>query len=133
MGQFYTTSVQLDGWQPVGGALLPGRGGRALPNQSARDTSKSSRGAATAFRKDRNMGTATSESPRVLIADDQHSVVEALRLLLKTAGYQTESVLSPPAVLDALENDSFDALLLDLKGWICFPRSSSSTGIYPWW
>jgi sigma-B regulation protein RsbU (phosphoserine phosphatase) len=61
------------------------------------------------------MGTATSESPRVLIADDQHSVVEALRLLLKTAGYQTESVLSPPAVLDALENDSFDALLLDLN------------------
>jgi sigma-B regulation protein RsbU (phosphoserine phosphatase) len=61
------------------------------------------------------MGIATSESPRVLIADDQHSVVEALRLLLKTAGYQTAGALSPQAALTALENDSFDALLVDLN------------------
>ena len=61
------------------------------------------------------MEAASSESPRVLIADDQHSVREALRLLLKTAGYQAEGVSSPQAALTALENDSFDALLLDLN------------------
>jgi FixJ family two-component response regulator len=61
------------------------------------------------------MEVATPESPRVLIADDQHSVVEALRLLLKTAGYQTEGVPSPRAALQALEDDSFDALMLDLN------------------
>ena len=61
------------------------------------------------------MGVASLELPRVLIADDQHSVIEALRLLLKTAGYQAEGVSSPQAALTALENASFDALLLDLN------------------
>jgi DNA-binding NtrC family response regulator len=53
--------------------------------------------------------------PRVLIADDQADVLEALRLLLKSEGYQIESAASPPAVIDALDAREFDAILMDLN------------------
>ena len=53
--------------------------------------------------------------PRVLIADDQPDVVEALRLLLKTQGYDTESASSPASILSALEGREFDLLLMDLN------------------
>ena len=42
-------------------------------------------------------------SPRILVADDQPDVLEALRLLLKSEGYQTDTVKSPAAVLRAVE------------------------------
>jgi DNA-binding NtrC family response regulator len=51
----------------------------------------------------------------VLVADDQADVREALRLLLKTEGIDTESAASPAAVLAALETREFDALLIDLN------------------
>jgi DNA-binding NtrC family response regulator len=54
-------------------------------------------------------------SPRVLIADDQSDVLEALRLLLKAEGYQIESASSPTAILAALEARDFDAILMDLN------------------
>jgi DNA-binding NtrC family response regulator len=54
-------------------------------------------------------------SPRVLIADDQADVLEALRLLLKGEGYQIESAASPAAVIDAVEAREFDAVLMDLN------------------
>jgi DNA-binding NtrC family response regulator len=54
-------------------------------------------------------------SPRVLIADDQVDVLEALRLLLKGEGYQIESASSPQAVLDALDAREFDCALMDLN------------------
>ena len=54
-------------------------------------------------------------SPRVLIADDQPDVLEALRLLLKGEGYQIESAASPAGTLDALEAREFDAVLMDLN------------------
>ena len=53
--------------------------------------------------------------PRVLIADDQTDVLEALRLLLKGEGYQIESAASPPAIMDALEAREFDTVLMDLN------------------
>src|SRR5713101_3310288 len=53
--------------------------------------------------------------PRVLIADDQPDVLEALRLLLKGEGYQMESAGSPAAILEAIDGDEFDALLMDLN------------------
>jgi DNA-binding NtrC family response regulator len=56
-----------------------------------------------------------STSPRVLIADDQADVVEALRMLLKVEGYETEAVSSPAGVLQALEARDFDVLLMDLN------------------
>jgi phosphoserine phosphatase RsbU/P len=53
--------------------------------------------------------------PRVLIADDQTDVLEALRLLLKGHGYQTEAVTSPSALLDAITRREFDIVLMDLN------------------
>lgn len=53
--------------------------------------------------------------PRVLIADDQPDVIEALRLLLKGHGYRTESVTSPAGILDAVSNHEFDLVLMDLN------------------
>ena len=56
-----------------------------------------------------------SASPRVLIADDQRDVLEALRLLLRPEGFEVETVGSPQAVLDASAQRSFDVALIDLN------------------
>jgi DNA-binding NtrC family response regulator len=53
--------------------------------------------------------------PRVLIADDQPDVIEALRLLLKGEGFQIDAVASPAGILRALESRDFDCLLMDLN------------------
>lgn len=52
---------------------------------------------------------------RILIADDQPDVLEALRLLLKGEGYQTEAVKSPAAVIKAVEHRDFALVLIDLN------------------
>src|SRR5580704_3906205 len=60
--------------------------------------------------------TGGTESPyKLLIADDQPHILEALRLLLKPEGYQLESVRTPALVLEALAHESFDGLLVDLN------------------
>jgi sigma-B regulation protein RsbU (phosphoserine phosphatase) len=51
---------------------------------------------------------------RVLVADDQPDVIEALRLLLQANGYQVVTATSPAAVLDAVRGGPFD-LLIDLN------------------
>ena len=61
------------------------------------------------------MNTATAQVPRTLIADDQPDVRAALRLLLKGAGYQTEAADSPAAVLNAIKQQKFDLVLMDLN------------------
>src|SRR5215468_5916507 len=53
--------------------------------------------------------------PRVLIADDQSDVLEALRLLLKAEGFVLETASSPAGVLAALEAREFDVALIDLN------------------
>lgn len=53
--------------------------------------------------------------PRVLIADDQPDVLEALRLLLKGHGYLTEAVTSPAALFEAITQKEFDVILMDLN------------------
>ena len=55
------------------------------------------------------------DTTSVLIADDQPDVLEALRLLLKNEGFETQTVNSPGAVLHALERRDFDVLLLDMN------------------
>jgi DNA-binding NtrC family response regulator len=56
------------------------------------------------------------EAPcKLLIADDQPHVLEALRLLLKPEGYQLEMVRMPALVLEALGHESFDGVLIDLN------------------
>ncbi len=52
---------------------------------------------------------------RILIADDQPDVREALRLLLKAEGYQSVFASSPVEILAALESRDFDAVLMDLN------------------
>jgi DNA-binding NtrC family response regulator len=53
--------------------------------------------------------------PRVLVADDQADVVEAVRLLLKLEGYDVDGVGSPGAVLAAVEGGQHDLALIDLN------------------
>jgi sigma-B regulation protein RsbU (phosphoserine phosphatase) len=54
-------------------------------------------------------------TPRTLIADDQPHVVEALRLLLKNEGIQTEAANSPSTLLEKLRSGQYDVLLMDLN------------------
>jgi DNA-binding NtrC family response regulator len=55
------------------------------------------------------------DGPRVLIADDQADVVEALRLLLKAEGFHLETASSPAGVLAALDAREFDVAIVDLN------------------
>ncbi|PTX98553.1 sigma-54 dependent transcriptional regulator [Opitutus sp. ER46] len=54
-------------------------------------------------------------APRILVADDQPDVLEALRLLLKAEGYATEVVKSPAAVIKAVEARDYAMVLMDLN------------------
>ncbi|HEX6158974.1 MAG TPA: response regulator, partial [Thermoanaerobaculia bacterium] len=53
--------------------------------------------------------------PRILSADDQPDVLEALRLLLKPEGYEIETASSPGAVIRAVGARELDLLLVDLN------------------
>jgi DNA-binding NtrC family response regulator len=55
------------------------------------------------------------DKPRVLVGDDQHDVLEALRLLLKSEEWQVDTTRSPAGVLQALQQAAYDALLIDLN------------------
>jgi DNA-binding NtrC family response regulator len=57
----------------------------------------------------------TTQVPRILIADDQRDVLEALRLLAKSEGFQADTVDSPAAALKALEQRDYDMVLIDLN------------------
>ena len=52
---------------------------------------------------------------RILVADDQPDVLEAIRLLLKSEGYQIETAKSPAAVLKAIEARDFSLAIIDLN------------------
>jgi len=52
---------------------------------------------------------------RVLIADDQRDVLEALRILLKGEGHQTESVTSISGIFNALQQRDYALLMMDLN------------------
>ncbi len=51
----------------------------------------------------------------ILIADVQPDVLIALRMLLKAEGYDTESATSPAAIVSAVEERDFDAVLMDMN------------------
>jgi len=53
--------------------------------------------------------------PRILIADDQPDLIDALRLLLKGEGILMEAVNSPEATLSAVRERPFDLVLMDLN------------------
>lgn len=52
---------------------------------------------------------------RILVADDQQDVLEALRLMLKAEGYQIELATSPGSAISAVETKDFDVVLIDLN------------------
>ncbi len=56
-----------------------------------------------------------SRTGRVLLADDQGDVLEALRLLLKGEGYGVGTARSPDQVLGEVEAGGFDVVLMDLN------------------
>ena len=62
--------------------------------------------------------------PRILIADDQADVLEALRLLLKGEGYRISTASSPAGVLRAVADDDIDVVLMDLN----YTRDTTSGG-----
>ena len=63
------------------------------------------------------MSTADSSAPRprVLVADDQPDILEALKLLLKGEGFRVETAKSPAGIVAALDAQDFDAVLMDLN------------------
>jgi len=54
-------------------------------------------------------------SIRVLIADDQQDVLDALRLLLTDEGFEVQPARSPAEALERLEATDFDLAILDLN------------------
>ncbi|MGH9934790.1 MAG: sigma-54-dependent transcriptional regulator [Blastocatellia bacterium] len=61
------------------------------------------------------MNTSRSSNPKVLIADDQQDVIEALRLLLKSEGFQIDTAASPDQIMSSVESRDFDVALIDLN------------------
>lgn len=55
------------------------------------------------------------DASRVLVADDQPDVREALRLLLKSEGYNVQTVSSPAQALDHVQSHEVDVALIDLN------------------
>ncbi|HEU4585902.1 MAG TPA: sigma-54 dependent transcriptional regulator [Gemmatimonadaceae bacterium] len=53
--------------------------------------------------------------PTILIADDQLDVLEALRLMFKAEGFQTETARSVAAILAMVETRELDAVIMDLN------------------
>jgi sigma-B regulation protein RsbU (phosphoserine phosphatase) len=67
------------------------------------------------FRELRMTSSADARSARLLIADDQADVLEALRWLVSGEGYDAQFVGSTDSVLERLQTESFDLLLMDLN------------------
>ncbi len=59
--------------------------------------------------------TRTAAAPRILAADDQPHILEAIELLLKPQGYNVDVVRSPELVREVLASEPFDAVLIDLN------------------
>ncbi|HEX5725047.1 MAG TPA: sigma-54 dependent transcriptional regulator [Longimicrobiaceae bacterium] len=57
----------------------------------------------------------TIPPPRILIADDQPDVLQALRLLLKGEGFQIETATSPAGILALAREQDLDVVLMDLN------------------
>jgi len=57
----------------------------------------------------------TEKSYRILVADDQPAVLDALKLLLRSEGFEVDLVRAPQVVLESIALREYDALLLDLN------------------
>jgi DNA-binding NtrC family response regulator len=72
-------------------------------------TAKSGEVDLTPFRRD------ASAPVRILAADDQEHILEALDFLLRPEGYRVDKVRSPEMVAEAVAANSYDAVLIDLN------------------
>lgn len=61
------------------------------------------------------MASSDNSHQRILLADDQPDVLEALRLLLKPEGYGIDTAKSPAAVLKAIESHDYALAIIDLN------------------
>jgi DNA-binding NtrC family response regulator len=68
--------------------------------------------------------TSNPNRSRLLIADDQPSILDALEILLEPEGYQLETCGTPALVLDCLASSEFDCILIDLN----YTRDTTSGG-----
>jgi DNA-binding NtrC family response regulator len=57
----------------------------------------------------------SSNAPRILAADDQQHILEAIELLLKPQGYYVDVARTPEMAREALATSSYDAVLIDLN------------------
>jgi DNA-binding NtrC family response regulator len=57
----------------------------------------------------------TQERIRVLVADDQPHILEAVELLLQPQGIHVDCVRSPQLLMEALAHSDYDVLLIDLN------------------
>src|SRR3954453_3451347 len=56
-----------------------------------------------------------TDTIRILVADDQADILNALKLLLSDEGYDVEAARSPGQALERLEASDFDLAILDLN------------------
>ena len=66
----------------------------------------------------------STDTGRVLVADDQADVLEALRILLNAEGFEVATANSPPRILSSIEQADFDVVLMDLN----YARDTTSGG-----
>ena len=61
------------------------------------------------------MNASSSKACRLLIADDQPQILEALELLLEPEGFQLLRASSPALVLEVLASEPIDGVLIDMN------------------
>lgn len=56
-----------------------------------------------------------ARAPRILAADDQQHILDAIEILLKPQGYRIDAARSPELAREALATEQYDAVLIDLN------------------
>ncbi len=65
---------------------------------------------------DQNVVMQTSENPfRILVADDQPAVLDALKMLLQSEGFEVDCVRSPQVMVESVGLREYDSVLIDLN------------------
>jgi DNA-binding NtrC family response regulator len=57
----------------------------------------------------------SATASRILAADDQQHILDAIEILLKPQGYRIDAVRSPELAREALATEQYDAVLIDLN------------------
>src|ERR1700724_1230275 len=56
-----------------------------------------------------------AQRPRLLIADDQPPILDALEILLRPEGYRIDRANSPRQLIECLASETYDAVLMDMN------------------